>query len=48
MISSQCAGKGCSGRGAKHLKLRFIGLVGWFCESCANGLLKDNLAEEAK
>jgi hypothetical protein len=40
----KCAGKGCDRIGTRILKLRFLNRIGIFCNSCANGLLAEDLA----
>jgi len=43
----QCAGRGCSEQGVNYLKILFVNMHGWFCESCKNTLVSNGLADEA-
>jgi hypothetical protein len=49
MLESQenCAGRDCPRPANTKLRLRYLNLIGWFCENCAAALLRDNLALEA-
>lgn len=40
----QCAAKGCLSDAKISLRLAYLNLIGSFCDSCANALLKDGLA----
>jgi hypothetical protein len=40
----QCAGNGCSNSGSVLLSIRYIKRQGYFCDSCAEGLLQNDLA----
>lgn len=40
-----CAGKDCKNHGIKPLKIIYIHKIGWFCDSCAHGLIKLELVE---
>jgi len=39
-----CAGRGCSNPGRILLEIRYIKKQGYFCESCAESLLQNELA----
>jgi hypothetical protein len=40
----KCAGKGCARNGTISLKIRYLHKIGIFCDVCAKGLLKADLA----
>jgi hypothetical protein len=40
----QCAGNGCSHSGGILLSIRYIKKQGYFCSSCAEDLLQNDLA----
>jgi hypothetical protein len=41
-----CAGKECKNKGNRVLMIRYLDKIGYFCEDCANDLLRSELAEE--
>lgn len=46
-VLETCAGKGCNKLGTIPLTLRYLNLSGYFCDECADSLVKDGLAVEA-
>lgn len=44
MTSGICAGKHCKNEGILPLRIRYLELVGMFCQSCADTLVHDELA----
>lgn len=45
-LEEQCCGKGCIRSPTKVLKIRYVGKIGRFCESCAADLLNAGLIDE--
>jgi hypothetical protein len=43
-----CAGKGCRKTGTNSLEVMYINKIGWFCDSCKNALLKDNIVAQGE
>jgi hypothetical protein len=43
-----CAGKECQNIGIHSLEVRYVHKKGWFCDSCTNNLVADNLVEEKR
>lgn len=41
-----CAGKGCSNQAIHPLTVIYLHKVGFFCESCKNGLISDGLVKD--
>jgi hypothetical protein len=39
-----CAGKGCQKVGKIVLKIKYLGKTGYFCDSCTDDLLQQDLA----
>lgn len=39
-----CAGKDCTNEGTNRLKLRYLDLIGNFCQSCTDSLINEGLA----
>jgi hypothetical protein len=40
-----CAGKGCTKEGIHSLRIKYIKKQGWFCDSCRDALVDDELTE---
>jgi len=41
-----CAGKNCSNKGTSQLTIVYLNRTGWFCDSCKQELLSDDLIIE--
>jgi hypothetical protein len=44
--SKCCAGKGCQRKGKILLKIKYLGKTGYFCDSCTDDLLQQELASK--
>jgi hypothetical protein len=38
-----CAGKNCDNIAKNRLKILYLNREGWFCQKCANDLIKEDL-----
>jgi hypothetical protein len=45
-LISKCMGKGCRKLGRTFLKINYVNKVGYFCETCAEDLISEELAVE--
>ena len=43
----ECAGKNCNRRGIYKLKIIYINKIAYFCNICANDLIKSEIAVKA-
>jgi len=39
----KCAGKNCANEGKHQLTILYLNKIGWFCDSCKEDLVSENL-----
>jgi hypothetical protein len=44
-LNQPCGGKNCDGKGKFFLKIKYVNLHGWFCESCVEELKINDFIE---